>query len=501
MSDGRGMPLLSGPPPEYSANEAACRKCNKEFNILFARSRRCNHCGYSYCHSCTDYQALMPRSGANGESTSGYDPLPVCAFCIEMLQITASGKGQLKQFPMAKLKKYAKAYNIDVAGIIEKDEFINKLIAARGPDGCLPRANENYYRKHSVPNRTRDRPRGLFSRAMDAMAGDRSTSSSQSPPPQRPTPQYHQSQQYPGAQYQPRQRTTSGPSRYAPNGYPGAQQQYWQQPPTHGHPQAQYHYAPPPPQSTPRYAPPPGHPPPRPTSSSTNSRPQTRPRAASASSTPRATSPARPVVVPSMDQLLEMSEEQLAALSIGSLKEILFKNHVTARLVVEKSELVSRVKTLVDEERAERERKAREEEAEREFEEQMRRAREEEARGGASRSSADDAATPAAEPTAAEGSNDGATTPPPASSPPKSTASPPPASTLTPKAQAMASRLERTGLCVICQDEEANIAIVDCGHLAMCRACSDLIMNSTRECPLCRTRIVTESRLLRIFKS
>ncbi len=32
---------------------------------------------------------------------------------------------------MAKLKKYAKAYNIDVAGIIEKDEFINKLIAAR----------------------------------------------------------------------------------------------------------------------------------------------------------------------------------------------------------------------------------------------------------------------------------------------------------------------------------------------------------------------------------
>ena len=37
------------------------------------------------------------------------------------------------------------------------------------------------------------------------------------------------------------------------------------------------------------------------------------------------------------------------------------------------------------------------------------------------------------------------------------------ASTMTAKAQEMASRLERTGLCVICQDEEANIAIVDCG--------------------------------------
>ena len=32
---------------------------------------------------------------------------------------------------MAKLKKYAKAYNIDVAGILEKDEFIDKLVAAR----------------------------------------------------------------------------------------------------------------------------------------------------------------------------------------------------------------------------------------------------------------------------------------------------------------------------------------------------------------------------------
>lgn len=60
---------------------------------------------------------------------------------------------------------------------------------------------------------------------------------------------------------------------------------------------------------------------------------------------------------------------------------------------------------------------------------------------------------------------------------------------------------ERSGLCVICQDAEANIAIVDCGHLAMCRECSDLVMQSSRECPLCRTRIITEARLLRIFKT
>ncbi|KAF7361250.1 RING-finger domain-containing protein [Mycena sanguinolenta] len=61
------------------------------------------------------------------------------------------------------------------------------------------------------------------------------------------------------------------------------------------------------------------------------------------------------------------------------------------------------------------------------------------------------------------------------------------------------SRSERnTGLCVICQDEEATMAGVDCGHLAMCRECSDQIMRGSRECPLCRTRI---ARLIRIFRS
>ncbi|KAM5533395.1 hypothetical protein V8D89_012945 [Ganoderma adspersum] len=503
MSDGRGMPLLSGPAPEYTVNEASCRKCNKEFNILFARSRRCNHCGYSYCHSCADYQALMPRRGESGPgSTVGYDPLPVCAFCIEMLQITASGKGQLKQLPMAKLKKYAKAYNINVAGILEKDEFVDKLVATRRPDGCLPHAHESHYRKHSVPNRASNRPRGIFTRAMDAMSGERAPSSSSPPPRQQPQPQYQQrpphqqSSQY--AQYQPRQRTTSGPSRYNPHTHDPRSQH-----------QQQYR---PPPQQPPR--PSQASTPPRHTPSGRpdlNVPPQasTRPRAASTSS-PRATSssPPRPVVVPSIDQLLEMQDAQVAALSIGSLKEILFKNHVTARLIVEKGELVSRVKTLVDEERAERERKAHEEEAERQYEEQMRAARQASTSAGPSQS-----ASPAPEraegrehvqmplPQPAEEEAPAFPAADTSSSPPKRVVTPQPANTLPPNVQAMASRLERTGLCVICQDEEANIAIVDCGHLAMCRECSDLIMNSTRECPLCRTRIVTESRLLRIFKS
>ena len=163
-----------------------------------------------------------------------------------------------------------------------------------------------------------------------------------------------------------------------------------------------------------------------------------------------------------------MSDTQVAALSIGSLKEILFKNHVTARLIVEKGELVSRVKTLVDEERVERERKAREEEAERQYEEQMRAARE----VSSSSSGPSQSASPAPEraegvqmPVPQHATAEGPTFPTADTSfsPPKRAVTPQPASTLPPSAQAMASRLERTGLCVICQDEEANIAIVDCG--------------------------------------
>jgi hypothetical protein len=36
--------------------------------------------GYSYCHTCSDYQALMPRPGSDG-----YDTMHVCGFCIEFL--------------------------------------------------------------------------------------------------------------------------------------------------------------------------------------------------------------------------------------------------------------------------------------------------------------------------------------------------------------------------------------------------------------------------------
>ncbi|KAK7018585.1 RING-finger domain-containing protein [Favolaschia claudopus] len=59
-------------------------------------------------------------------------------------------------------------------------------------------------------------------------------------------------------------------------------------------------------------------------------------------------------------------------------------------------------------------------------------------------------------------------------------------------------RPERTGICVICQDEEATMAVVECGHLSMCKDCSEAVMRRSRACPLCRQKA---GRMIRIFKS
>ncbi|KAI0298735.1 hypothetical protein B0F90DRAFT_1810874 [Multifurca ochricompacta] len=462
------MPLLSGPaPPSHDSSRAdiSCRKCNKEFNIIFTRARKCNHCGYSYCSSCSDYQALLPREG----SGAGYDPVPVCAFCIENLTITAGGRTYLRSLSLARLKKYVDAYNIKTDGVLEKDDLIEKIIAARGHNGCLPYSNESFYRKNSVPNGRTGRPRGLFSR--------RDETRPVQPTPSR-QPSNNTSSNFPRPDLDPSRQQGSFPAPRRTTPRPQAP------PPSQPYP---------PPRSTP---PPMAAPRPQRTPSSNASPPHPRPntvhptpgydampgndnrtnpiyRSASAAPPPP---PPPPQYPPSTN---------FSHMSISVLKNVLFQNHVNARLLLEKSDLVARVCALLGDERQERAREAaihaREEdeiiarqhammEEQRLREEQARQEREHAQADGNTQASESD--TRQFEP----------------KDPPR-------------PMMGTSLNLDRNGLCVVCQDEEANIAIVDCGHLAMCRNCSDLIMSSSRECPLCRTRIVTEARLLRIFKT
>lgn len=194
-----------------------------------------------------------------------------------------------------------------------------------------------------------------------------------------------------------------------------------------------------------------------------------------------------------------MSDDEVSQMSISALKTVLFQNHVNARLMLEKSDLVARVHALLGDERQERAREAAIHAREEEEIFTRRHAMMEEQH--------------CQDEQAHEGRRSNAHPPEGDAQQPKPNVPPSPM-------MGTAIDLERNGLCVVCQDEEANIAVVDCGcvpiffekhplttkvvpgrHLAMCRQCSDLIMSSSRECPLCRTRIVTEARLLRIFKS
>jgi len=45
--------------------------------------------------------------------------------------VTAAGRNQLKNLPLAKLKNYTHAYNIRVARALEKDDVIDAIISAR----------------------------------------------------------------------------------------------------------------------------------------------------------------------------------------------------------------------------------------------------------------------------------------------------------------------------------------------------------------------------------
>ncbi|KAH9003453.1 hypothetical protein EDB86DRAFT_3217998 [Lactarius hatsudake] len=487
------MPLLSGPaPPAHDSSRAdsSCRKCNKEFNIVFTRARKCNHCGvskllcrftfvpphllagFSYCSSCSDYQALMPREGSGG---SGYDPVHVCAFCIENLNITAGGRNYLRGLSLARLKKYVDAYNIKTEGVLEKDDLIEKIIAVRVRNGCLPYSNESFYRKHSVPNGRTGRPRGLFSRRDE-------------PRPVQPTPPRQQpintSSEFPRPDLDPsRQHTQPHRATPRPQDSPQAQPSSPSQP--HPPPRTTPPAMDPRPQSTPSTDSPASYPRPNTTNPPPSRGPMpTNGNWTNPSNTP-ASAPPPPPSIPTLDELLAMTDGEVSQMSISALKTVLFQNHVNARLLLEKRDLVERVHALLGDERQERAREAaihaREEEATIARQHAMmeeQRLREEQARQ--EREQAFDARKAHASGNDAEQ--------------PRSKVSPPPM-------MGTAADLERNGLCVVCQDEEANIAIVDCGHLAMCRSCSDLIMSSSRECPLCRTRIVTEARLLRIFKT
>jgi hypothetical protein len=174
-----------------------------------------------------------------------------------------------------------------------------------------------------------------------------------------------------------------------------------------------------------------------------------------------------------------MPPESIRLLSIGHLKNILFTNHVNAGTILEKGDLVNKVLTLVADERKERERQRQMEE----MEEMERVQREVEAMEERERREWMEAATDSSDQFVPHSQVDGefsshlgrvderdgqetSAEDQTVESVQQTTSAPP-----FPKQPKVAvSSMERNGLCVICQDEEANIAIVDCGYVILPRS-------------------------------
>ena len=54
-----------------------------------------------------------------------------------------------------------------------------------------------------------------------------------------------------------------------------------------------------------------------------------------------------------------------------------------------------------------------------------------------------------------------------------------------------------TSDCVVCYDARANMALVDCGHVALCDSCIETYIRNTLRCPVCRKEIKTPA--IRVF--
>ncbi|KAG5341353.1 hypothetical protein C0989_011232 [Termitomyces sp. Mn162] len=385
--------------------------------------------------------------------------------------------------PLSRLKKYLEAYNIDIGRVFEKDDLIEVILKARMHNGCLSPENEDYYRNYSVPDRSTSHTRSTF---FGRSAGQ-SSNRSPAPPPRPPSntrpydfprpdlesnlPRHQPHAPYSGPPPPPRQ---TRPSYQSPPPIPPRPSH--QAPPHHHHHQYSHPSPPPPPPQASRPAGYPQYQRPSAARSTENLRRQSpqQPRQRAASAAPPAAAPP-----PTLDQLLDMSDDSIKSLSIGALKSILFTNHVNARQILEKGDLIVKVKSLIEDERRDRERQRALQEAEeqeamerqRVMMEEHRRAQEREReRPKADQGQADTGAAAersgfvVSECQGESAATQNQETEESSQSSTPSTALAPPSKS-PPKTRGTVADLERTGLCVICQDEEANIAIVDCGYV------------------------------------
>ncbi|KAI9096229.1 hypothetical protein DFS34DRAFT_159668 [Phlyctochytrium arcticum] len=342
--------------------------CGNKFNF-WRRKAHCYHCGNVKCPNCLgDVKSTLIHYGY-------YEPVSICTYCAPFVKMSRMNKEQLAALPTKELKKYIAAYKLHAGNLLEKSELVklinetemkethDQIFCQGAPSAISSGTASGNASPLSSPAAEAGGGRTAPSagRTYNA-ARPRQPNNSQPPPPpphppsQSPSPPtFAQNMSgmmesmaaafgapqtalnVPSGAYS-NIPDTSYPGNYTPSpftAYPNPTQPNQQTPVSpsiYGSHQRQ-HSAP---ISTPL------SPPRVPTAHSTGHTPP-----------PRTEHPRPlPVDVPSIKSLIQNGIEP-QTLSAKTLKHILNNNKVDYGNVLEKSELVSRVKRLVENERAE----------------------------------------------------------------------------------------------------------------------------------------------------
>ncbi|KAI9182997.1 hypothetical protein H9P43_003913 [Blastocladiella emersonii ATCC 22665] len=351
-----------------------CAQCGKAFSTSGFRwwtgrpKVHCVHCGLVCCRDCADTKVLLRKFGYVDA------PQRVCVYCRPVAALEALTERELAMQPVHALRAYVNAYQVPGAPFLEKSDLVAAVARAiANPDdgrerqfrarrkamphgakfGDSPTANGQRQRARS--EHTNARP-GFF-----ASFGNSSTASSssaqqqqQAPPvppvPPRPAPASNRPAVPPGAG--PRSSgggATTGTGSNDTSSSDARSRARSQPPPMHARPGATANGSVPPV-------------PPTPLSAAEQAQIDaflqnllaeylTRTGGAAGSSSSDAPPAHRPNVDPDLPSIKMLAEANAdpANLSIRALKGILAANHVDASQLLEKSELVAKVRLLIDE--------------------------------------------------------------------------------------------------------------------------------------------------------
>ncbi|KAJ2082455.1 hypothetical protein H4R24_001554 [Coemansia sp. RSA 988] len=114
---------------------SACPSCGVTFG-LFRRKNNCVNCGQVVCSDCLESKWYLPKYGLKV-------PLPCCRMCNCNLHMSLKGKAELGRCPVRELRAYLIAYNLyKPSTMIEKSD----LVAAIYDSSPVPQINEQYFR-------------------------------------------------------------------------------------------------------------------------------------------------------------------------------------------------------------------------------------------------------------------------------------------------------------------------------------------------------------------